>query len=193
MAIIEHTHTYAGWGEIASNLARLALQDSNKKRLKALEVKSEVLDIIDEEFKMIVSNGGIKIHSFQEARGISGMKGLDEKVVDDFSSKLDLSRTLKTDMQQNGVMLVALHNFGMLYADQGKLDEAEKMYQRALEGRGKALGPELAASYTPALNTAYNFGPIILLRSSRLNFGFLRAFPSISRPNRRGAAMVVVG
>ncbi|OAL42678.1 hypothetical protein IQ07DRAFT_686211 [Pyrenochaeta sp. DS3sAY3a] len=29
---------YAGWGQIASNLARLALQDSNKKLLETLEV-----------------------------------------------------------------------------------------------------------------------------------------------------------
>ncbi|PVH98333.1 hypothetical protein DM02DRAFT_531366, partial [Periconia macrospinosa] len=70
---------YAGWGEIASNLARLALQDTNKKILEALEVNSEVLDNIHEEFKTIVYKGGVKIHSFQEARGISGMKGLDEK------------------------------------------------------------------------------------------------------------------
>lgn len=71
---------YAGWGQIASNLARLALQDSNKKILQTLEVNSEVLDNIHEEFNDIVSKRGIKIHSFQEARGISGMKGLDEKV-----------------------------------------------------------------------------------------------------------------
>ncbi|KAL3962842.1 hypothetical protein ACCO45_004365 [Purpureocillium lilacinum] len=63
----------AGWGEIAANLARLALQDSNKRLLETLE-----------------------IHSFQEAQGVSGMKGLDNKVVDDFSSKLDLPRELET-------------------------------------------------------------------------------------------------
>ena len=32
------------------------------------------------------------------------------------------------------------HNLGDLYADQGKMDEAEKMYQRALEGYEKVLG-----------------------------------------------------
>lgn len=72
--------TYAGWGQIASNLARMALQDSNKKLLETLEVNSEVLDNIHEEFKTIAFKGSIKIHSFQESRGISGMKGLDEKV-----------------------------------------------------------------------------------------------------------------
>lgn len=87
---------YAGWAQIASNLARLALQDSNKQILETLQVNNEVLDNIHEEFKTIVFKGGMKIHSFQEARGISGMKGLAEKVVDDFSSKLDLPQTLET-------------------------------------------------------------------------------------------------
>ncbi len=70
----------AGWGQIASNLARLALQDSNKKILETLEVNNEVLDNIHEEFKTIAFKGTLKIHSFQEARGITGMSGLTEKV-----------------------------------------------------------------------------------------------------------------
>ncbi|KAN0075132.1 P-loop containing nucleoside triphosphate hydrolase protein [Elaphomyces granulatus] len=37
--------------------------------------------------------------------------------------------------------LDTVNNLGVLYADQGKLDEAEKMYQRALQGFEKALGP----------------------------------------------------
>ncbi|KAH8896558.1 hypothetical protein GQ53DRAFT_889772, partial [Thozetella sp. PMI_491] len=70
----------AGWGEIAANFARLALQDPNKKVITTLEVNSEVLDNIHEEFQPIVSEFGIQIHSFQEARGISGMRGLHNKV-----------------------------------------------------------------------------------------------------------------
>ncbi|KFY28037.1 hypothetical protein V491_00670 [Pseudogymnoascus sp. VKM F-3775] len=88
--------SYAGWGEIASNLATLALQDTNKRLVQTLEVNGEVLDNIHEEFKSILSGGAIKVHSFQEAKGISGMKGLDNKVVDNFSSKLDLSREQET-------------------------------------------------------------------------------------------------
>jgi tetratricopeptide (TPR) repeat protein len=41
---------------------------------------------------------------------------------------------------------------GLLYADQGKLDEAEKMYQRALQEREKAWGPD----HTSTLNTVGN-------------------------------------
>ena len=47
-----------------------------------------------------------------------------------------------------------MHGLGMLYADQGKLGEAEKMYQRALEGYEKALGPE----HTSTLITVNNLG-----------------------------------
>lgn len=70
----------ADWGQIASNMARLALQDSNKKILETLEVNNEVLDNIQETFKTIAYEDGLIVHSFQEARGISGMKGLHNKV-----------------------------------------------------------------------------------------------------------------
>ncbi|KAI1455276.1 hypothetical protein F4805DRAFT_468791 [Annulohypoxylon moriforme] len=82
--------SYAGWGAIASNLAGLALQDTNKRIVKTLEVNSEVLDNIQEEFLRVVPDADIRIHSFQEARGISGVKGLHGKVVDNSSSKVGL-------------------------------------------------------------------------------------------------------
>ncbi|KAN0070367.1 TPR-like protein [Elaphomyces granulatus] len=54
--------------------------------------------------------------------------------------------------------LDTVNNLGVLYADQGKLDEAEKMYQRALQGYEEALGLETVARYRPALNTMRNLG-----------------------------------
>ena len=56
------------------------MHDSNKRLVRALEVNGEVLDNIHEEFKTILIKCAIKVHSFQEAKGISGMKGLDSKV-----------------------------------------------------------------------------------------------------------------
>jgi len=44
---------------------------------------------------------------------------------------------------------------------QGKLDEAEKMYQRALQGYEKALGSVLIITYVPALNTAQNLAMLL--------------------------------
>jgi hypothetical protein len=78
---------YAGWSQITSNLARLALQDSNKKMLNTLKVNNEVLDNIHKDFKTIIFKGTIKVHSFQEARGITGMRGLGPKVGSSHKSK----------------------------------------------------------------------------------------------------------
>ncbi|KAI3067511.1 hypothetical protein CBS147339_8466 [Penicillium roqueforti] len=48
----------------------------------------------------------------------------------------------------------AFHGLGDLYSDQGKLKEAEEMYQRALAGYEKALGP----NHTSTLVTVNNLG-----------------------------------
>ncbi|KAJ5893859.1 hypothetical protein N7495_005550 [Penicillium taxi] len=48
----------------------------------------------------------------------------------------------------------AFHRLGDLYSDQGKLKEAEEMYQRALAGKEKALGPD----HTSTLDTVNNLG-----------------------------------
>src|SRR5882762_9626330 len=49
-----------------------------------------------------------------------------------------------------------LHCLGNLYTDQGKLDEAEKMYQRALQGKEKAWGLD----HTSTLYTVNNLGSL---------------------------------
>jgi uncharacterized protein (DUF2164 family) len=48
----------------------------------------------------------------------------------------------------------APHNLGLLYANQGKLTEAEAMYSRALQGYEEALGPK----HTSTLSTVNNLG-----------------------------------
>jgi len=48
----------------------------------------------------------------------------------------------------------ACYNLGRLYAHQGKLDEAEKMYMQALQGYEEALGPK----HTSTLQTVNNLG-----------------------------------
>ena len=49
---------------------------------------------------------------------------------------------------------VALGSLGILYADQGRLQDAEAMYQRALDGKEKAWGPD----HTSTLDTVNNLG-----------------------------------
>ena len=47
-----------------------------------------------------------------------------------------------------------LNNLGVLYSDQGRLEDAEKMYDHALAGREKALG----AKHPSTLDTVHNLG-----------------------------------
>ena len=51
-------------------------------------------------------------------------------------------------------MLDIVNNLGNLYSDWGKLQEAEAMYQRALEGYEKAWGPD----HISMLKTVNNLG-----------------------------------
>jgi tetratricopeptide (TPR) repeat protein len=57
--------------------------------------------------------------------------------------------------------LDTVNNLAALYADQGKLVEAEQMYQRALQGYEKAIDPDNIITYVPALNTIWGFGSLL--------------------------------
>jgi tetratricopeptide (TPR) repeat protein len=59
----------------------------------------------------------------------------------------------ETGKNKNNV-LPALHMIGVLYADQGKLKEAEAMYIRVLQGKEEELGP----NHTSTLATVSNLG-----------------------------------
>jgi tetratricopeptide (TPR) repeat protein len=61
-------------------------------------------------------------------------------------------------------MLGAIHGLGDLYVDQGKLDEAEEMYLRALAGSEKALGRD----HTLTLGTVNNLG-LLYVNQGRLD------------------------
>ncbi|KAH7012600.1 uncharacterized protein B0I36DRAFT_378335 [Microdochium trichocladiopsis] len=63
-------------------------------------------------------------------------------------------RSCSTVQESNVPLDWAFHSLGDLFSDQGKLDEAEKMYLRALDGREKALGPD----HTSTLQTVNNLG-----------------------------------
>ena len=52
-------------------------------------------------------------------------------------------------------MLGTVNNLGILYQNQGKLSEAEKMFQRALQGNEKALDVDNSMAYVRALNTTW--------------------------------------
>jgi tetratricopeptide (TPR) repeat protein len=50
--------------------------------------------------------------------------------------------------------LETVNNLGDLYADKGRLADAERMYNRALAGKEKAWGPD----HTSTLDTVNNLG-----------------------------------
>jgi tetratricopeptide (TPR) repeat protein len=67
----------------------------------------------------------------------------------------DESGSIKIKLaKQRVIVLDAVMKLGLLYTRQGKLGEAEKMYQQALEGHEKALGLE----HTLTLQTVNNLG-----------------------------------
>ena len=70
----------AGWGEIARNVAAVSLMDSNKRLLSSLEPDSEILDNIQSDSMSMLHTDNLKVHSFQEAQGVSGVRGVHGKV-----------------------------------------------------------------------------------------------------------------
>ena len=71
-------------------------------------------------------------------------------------ARLGVTDASRADIKQDYIILDAIHGLGMLYADQGKPGEAEKMYQRALEGKEKGLGRD----HTSTLDTVNNLGSL---------------------------------
>jgi tetratricopeptide (TPR) repeat protein len=61
--------------------------------------------------------------------------------------------------------LDTINNLAALYADQGKLVEAEKLFQQALQRYEKALGADNATTYIPALNTIWGLGGLFNRRA----------------------------
>lgn len=71
---------WAPWAKLATNLAKLALGSSTTALIDALRVDSPVLQIIADEFSKMLRSDEIKVYSFREERGMSGLYGFDSKV-----------------------------------------------------------------------------------------------------------------
>ena len=70
----------ADLGVIATRIASVALMDTNKRNLRDLQPNSAFLLVIGDEFSKMLKENAFRIHSFQESRGISGVRGLNGKV-----------------------------------------------------------------------------------------------------------------
>jgi hypothetical protein len=62
--------------------------DANSKLLKTLAVDAEILNLIQREFLSLVDEFPITIHSFLEGRAMTGIRGLNSKIVLDFSAEV---------------------------------------------------------------------------------------------------------
>ncbi|KAF4881285.1 Nephrocystin-3 [Colletotrichum fructicola] len=71
----------------------------------------------------------------------------DHELVEPNATMFDTNANLEDDAWM-------FHALGNLYKNQGQLKEAEGMYERALQGKEKALGPD----HTSTLNTVNNLG-----------------------------------
>ncbi|KAF2022555.1 hypothetical protein EK21DRAFT_95617 [Setomelanomma holmii] len=68
--------------------------------------------------------------------------------------------------EEQETVLDAVHLLGLLYAAQGKLGEAEQMYERALRGYEEAPGRDRVQQYRPALNTLESMGDLFALQGN---------------------------
>lgn len=69
----------AVWGHMMSSLAKLAMQDSNQQILDSLAPNNELLNRFNQNFLQLFSQRTFGVHSFYEAKamtGIYGIKGL---------------------------------------------------------------------------------------------------------------------
>ncbi|KAI0184319.1 lipa and NB-ARC domain-containing protein, partial [Xylaria flabelliformis] len=70
----------AAWGKLASNLLAIALVDSNSRLLSDMRVDSRTLSSIQADFLKALHREPLRIHSFQEGRALTGVRGLSDKV-----------------------------------------------------------------------------------------------------------------
>ena len=61
-------------------MAKRILLESNSHLIGSIDYNSEILSNIHEEFRKMITEKDIQLHSFRESRGLSGLKGLSSKV-----------------------------------------------------------------------------------------------------------------
>lgn len=71
---------YASWGVMAWNIAVASGFDANDSILRDLKVESTILDILRTEFGEMLKEKTFEIQTFQESKGLKGVRGLTGKV-----------------------------------------------------------------------------------------------------------------
>ncbi|KAJ5455537.1 uncharacterized protein N7458_003801 [Penicillium daleae] len=108
---------------------------SNDRLLSELQIDSQILDLVQDDFLRVLQNFDISIHSFQESRGLSGIKGFSGKVVDDISSKLGYTLETTETIDANHMEMVLIGS--------GDISAVLKGYVRDIEKRKDHMPPAL--------------------------------------------------
>ncbi|GIC84980.1 uncharacterized protein Aud_000807 [Aspergillus udagawae] len=94
-------HRGSDWASLAKNLAVFALGKANTRSLRSLEVDSAELQRLMDNFSVMLKADKVKVCSFVESLGMTGIPGFSGKVVEDFSSRIgdaaEISQTLHAD------------------------------------------------------------------------------------------------
>jgi hypothetical protein len=83
-------HRGSNWVSLAKNISSLALGNADLQVLRALDVSSETLERLAEDFSVLLKDDIFKIHSFQETKDMVGIPGLRGKVGDHSSPMFSL-------------------------------------------------------------------------------------------------------
>ncbi|KAI0379794.1 hypothetical protein F5Y04DRAFT_282589 [Hypomontagnella monticulosa] len=100
---------YADWGVIAQRIAAVAGFDATGRIIQDLRVDGAVLNKIDDDF--IPLRGRFAIYTFQEARGVKGVQGLNDRVVLDVSSKLGSENEVSASIDANHMEMCRFSGF----------------------------------------------------------------------------------
>ena len=70
---------WTGWGKIAATVAAAVLFDVQKSNIDILDANGECLSQLEQNFGRLIHRRTFKIHSFQESKGMAGVRGLSTK------------------------------------------------------------------------------------------------------------------
>ncbi|KAI0102848.1 quinon protein alcohol dehydrogenase-like superfamily [Nemania sp. FL0031] len=144
--------SYTELGITASRIATMAGFDANKKILRSLSFDATHIRVLREDFVEVLRDLAPRLFVFQEGLGYSGFKLLSGKVVDDFSSSLDVGEQKET--------IGANHVNMCRFAGEG--DDGYIKVKAALELAISEVSPVLAQDHdAKKLNLIYPVDPTI--------------------------------
>lgn len=70
---------WTGWGKIAASVVAATFFDVQKSNIENLDAHGECLSQLETSFGRLIYRRTFKIHSFQESKGMAGIRGLNSK------------------------------------------------------------------------------------------------------------------